>query len=135
MDRCKELHIEHLLLDVFGCLGCHGDWQVAGSRDGGFPFAIAEAIEALSLERARNAIKSLTALAPETAEVMTEAGWKEHPVENVVLGSRIRVRTGSRVPLDARVESGRAALDQAPITGESLPVDKAEGIRYMLAVS
>lgn len=100
-----------------------------------FLFAIAEAIEALSLERARNAIKSLTALAPETAEVMTEAGWKEHPVENVVLGSRIRVRTGSRVPLDARVESGRAALDQAPITGESLPVDKAEGIRYMLAVS
>ncbi|ATN13684.1 MAG: heavy metal translocating P-type ATPase [Pseudomonas sp.] len=92
-----------------------------------FLFAIAEAIEALSLERARNAIKSLTALAPETAEVMTEAGWKEHPVENVVLGSRIRVRTGSRVPLDARVESGRAALDQAPITGESLPVDKAEG--------
>ncbi len=45
----------------------------------------------------------------------------------VPIGSRIRVRTGARVPLDARVESGRAALDQAPITGESLPVDKLVG--------
>lgn len=92
-----------------------------------FLFALAEAIEALSLERARNAIKSLTALAPETAEVMIENSWKEQPVESVLLGSRIRVRTGSRVPLDATVESGRAALDQAPITGESLPVDKQIG--------
>ncbi|NUT74127.1 heavy metal translocating P-type ATPase [Pseudomonas sp. C1C7] len=92
-----------------------------------FLFAIAEAIEALSLERARNAIKSLTALAPETAEVMTENGWKEQAVASVLLGSRIRVRTGSRVPLDAKVDSGRAALDQAPITGESLPVDKQVG--------
>ena len=92
-----------------------------------FLFAIAEAIEALSLERARNAIKSLTALAPETAEVMTDGGWKDQPVASVLLGSRIRVRTGSRVPLDASVDSGRAALDQAPITGESLPVDKQIG--------
>ena len=92
-----------------------------------FLFAIAEAIEALSLERARNAIKSLTALAPETAEVMTESGWKEQAVASVLLGSRIRVRTGSRVPLDAQIDSGRAALDQAPITGESLPVDKQVG--------
>lgn len=92
-----------------------------------FLFAVAEAIEALSLERARNAIKSLTALAPETAEVKTGDGWQEQPVAVVAIGSRIRVRTGSRIPLDARVESGRAALDQAPITGESLPVDKQVG--------
>jgi Cd2+/Zn2+-exporting ATPase len=92
-----------------------------------FLFAVAEAIEALSLERARNAIKSLTALAPETAEVKVDDGWLEQPVASVALGSRIRVRTGARVPLDARVESGRAALDQAPITGESLPVDKQVG--------
>ena len=54
-------------------------------------------------------------------------GWQEQPVASVNVGSRIRVRTGSRVPLDARVESGRAALNQAPITGESLPVDKQIG--------
>lgn len=92
-----------------------------------FLFAVAEAIEALSLERARNAIKSLTALAPETAEVQHGNEWQQRPVAEVAVGARIRVRTGSRVPLDARVESGRAALDQAPITGESLPVDKQTG--------
>ena len=92
-----------------------------------FLFAVAEAIEALSLERARQAIKSLTTLAPETAEVKVADGWQERPVAGVAVGSRIRVRTGARVPLDARIEYGRAALDQAPITGESLPVDKQVG--------
>jgi Cd2+/Zn2+-exporting ATPase len=92
-----------------------------------FLFAVAEAIEALSLERARNAIRSLTALAPETAEVQTADGWQAHPLASVAIGARIRVRTGTRVPLDARVDAGHAALDQAPITGESLPVDKQVG--------
>lgn len=92
-----------------------------------FLFAVAEAIEALSLERARNAIKALTAIAPETAEVKAGEAWQAKPVAEVAVGSRIRVRTGARVPLDARVDSGRAALNQAPITGESLPVDKRAG--------
>ena len=92
-----------------------------------FLFALAEAIEALSLERARNAIRSLTALAPETAEVQTADGWQSRPLAAVPIGARIRVRTGARVPLDARVDAGHAALDQAPITGESLPVDKQVG--------
>ncbi len=92
-----------------------------------FLFAVAEAIEALSLERARNAIRSLTALAPETAEVQTADGWQAQPLASVAIGARIRVRTGNRVPLDARVDTGHAALDQAPITGESLPVDKQVG--------
>lgn len=104
-----------------------------------FLFALAEEIEALSLERARHAIRSLTALAPETAEVwMASAGataqqtrqtgeWRTRAIAEVAVGERIRVRTGERVPVDARVATGRAALDQAPITGESLPVDKVEG--------
>lgn len=92
-----------------------------------FLFAVAEAIEALSLERARNAIKALTAIAPETAEVKAGEAWEAKPVAEVAVGSRIRVRAGARVPLDARVAFGRAALNQAPITGESLPVDKQAG--------
>lgn len=92
-----------------------------------FLFALAEAIETLSLERARNAIRSLTSLSPEIAEVKIGDNWQEQPVDGVVVGARIRVRTGSRVPLDARVEFGRAAIDQAPITGESLPIDKQAG--------
>lgn len=92
-----------------------------------FLFALAEAIEALSLQRARHAIQSLTALAPDTAEVQTAEGWQLQAVGEVSPGSRIRVRSGARVPLDAQVVSGRGALDQAPITGESLPVDKQAG--------
>ncbi|MEX3921019.1 heavy metal translocating P-type ATPase [Paraburkholderia sp. BR10872] len=99
-----------------------------------FLFALAEEIEALSLERARQAIRALTALAPEAAEVWQpsegasgQGEWCECAVGDVAVGSRVRVRTGQRVPLDARVIAGRAALDQAPITGESLPVDKETG--------
>ncbi len=92
-----------------------------------FLFAVAEAIEALSLERVRNAIKSLADMVPETAEVKTGNDWLELPLSAVAMGSRIRIRTGARVPLDATVTSGSAALDQAPITGESLPVDKQVG--------
>ena len=92
-----------------------------------FLFAVAEAIEGLSLSRARSAIKALTALAPEIAEMQVGTDWVECPVAEVAVGSRIRVRTGARVPLDAKVLSGRASLDQAPVTGESLPVDKETG--------
>lgn len=92
-----------------------------------FLFALAEAIEALSLERARLAIKALSALAPESAEVQAANGWQHQAPATVAVGSRIRVRAGARVPLDSQVDSGHAALDQAPITGESLPVDKQVG--------
>lgn len=102
-----------------------GKWPEAATVV--FLFALAEAIEALSLERARHAIKALTALAPESAEVRCADGWQQRAPIDIAIGSRIRVRSGARVPLDARVESGHAALDQAPITGESLPVDKQVG--------
>ena len=92
-----------------------------------FLFALAETIESSSLERARRAIAALSALAPESAEVWIKGGWHARAPEEVAIGSRIRVRAGARVPLDARVESGHAALDQATITGESLPVDKTIG--------
>jgi len=92
-----------------------------------FLFAIAEAIEVLSLERVRNAMHSLASLAPETAEMKVGNEWQELSVAGVGIGSRIRIRTGSRVPLDAQVEFGSVALDQASITGESLPVDKQIG--------
>lgn len=94
-----------------------------------FLFALAETIESLSLERVRNAIRSLATIAPETAEVCADGGWQERPVDTVAVGSRIRIRTGARVPLDAEVIAGSAALDQAAITGESMPVDKQAGDR------
>lgn len=123
--RNATLNIYFLMsLAVIGAL-IIGKWPEASMVI--FLFAVAEAIEALSLERARNAIQALSALAPETAEVHTGEGWQTQVLAAVAEGTRIRVRAGTRVPLDARVEVGHAAVDQAPITGESLPVDKQAG--------
>jgi Cd2+/Zn2+-exporting ATPase len=93
-----------------------------------FLFALAEVIEAKSLDRARNAIRGLMALAPETATVLQDDGsWVEVTAAKVPLAARVRVRPGERIALDGMIVSGRSAVNQAPITGESLPADKAEG--------
>ena len=93
-----------------------------------FLFALAEVIEAKSLDRARNAIRGLMDLAPETATVRQEDGsWMGMPAKAVSLGAVVRLRPGERIALDGVVTSGRSTVNQAPITGESLPVDKAEG--------
>lgn len=91
-------------------------------------FALAEVIEARSLERARNAIRALLDLTPEQAAVQQADGsWLDVAVAQVVVGSRVRVRPGERIALDGEVLAGRSSVDQAPITGESLPVDKGIG--------
>ncbi|MCG7391200.1 heavy metal translocating P-type ATPase [Pantoea piersonii] len=91
-------------------------------------FTIAELIEAKSLDRARNAIGSLMKLTPETATVQQPDGsWKETEARSVSLNSVVRVKPGERIALDGTVVRGRTAINQAPITGESLPVDKGEG--------
>lgn len=93
-----------------------------------FLFALAEVIEAKSLDRARNAIRGLMDLAPETATVRQPDGsWAELPAKQIAKGTVVRVRPGERIALDGLITSGRSAINQAPITGESLPVEKAEG--------
>ena len=91
-------------------------------------YAIAELIEARSVDRARNAIKGLLALTPETAEVRQEDGsWEEMSADSIALGAVARVKPGARIPLDGRVTAGSSAVNQAPVTGESIPVDKTVG--------
>lgn len=91
-------------------------------------FNLSEAIEAKALDRARNAVKDLLALAPETATVLRPDGaWAEMDVRQVAKGSRIRVKPGEKVALDGIIVSGQSAINQAPITGESLPVEKTVG--------
>ena len=90
-------------------------------------FGVAELIEALSLERARNAIRSLVGLAPETASVRSDGGWVQVPTATVPLNAVILVKPGERIALDGRVTSGSSSVNQAPITGESIPVAKAVG--------
>ena len=91
-------------------------------------YAIAELIEARSVDRARNAIKSLLDLAPDTAEVCQPDGaWQPAAAAAVALDAVVRIRPGARVPLDGVVIAGTSAVNQASVTGESLPVDKAAG--------
>jgi len=90
-------------------------------------FGVAELIEALSLERARNAIRSLVGLAPETASMRRDGGWVAVATGEVPLDAVILVKPGERIALDGRVTSGASSVNQAPITGESIPVSKAVG--------
>ena len=91
-------------------------------------YAIAELIEARAVDRARNAIQGLLALAPDLAEVRQPDGsWKTAKADAVALDAVVRIRPGERVPLDGVVTEGASAIDQAPVTGESIPVDKSVG--------
>jgi Cd2+/Zn2+-exporting ATPase len=93
-----------------------------------FLFALAEMIEALSLDRARNAIKGLMAMAPDLATVQGAGGeWREIATGEVALAALIRVKPGARVPLDGVVTEGQTTINQAAITGESMPVEKQAG--------
>lgn len=93
-----------------------------------FLFALAEMIESLSLDRARNAIKGLMAMAPELATVQASDGtWREVPTKGVAINALVRVKPGERIPLDGTIVSGRTTINQAPITGESIPVAKEPG--------
>lgn len=91
-------------------------------------FTLAELIEARSLDRARNAIRGLMDLAPPRATVQQADGaWQEVDVQLIGLGAVVRVRPGERISLDGEVVGGSSTVNQAPITGESLPVEKGVG--------
>jgi len=91
-------------------------------------FSIAELIEAKSLDRARNAVQKLMQLAPERVTVRQPDGaWVDVDAKSVSINTVVRIKPGERIGLDGVVTAGRSAVNQAPITGESLPVDKAPG--------
>jgi Cd2+/Zn2+-exporting ATPase len=123
------LNIHFLMsLAVGGALAI-GQWAEAAMVL--FLFAVAEAIEALSLERARKAVQALSALAPDEAWVLQDATWVKVPVEQVDVGATIRVRAGERVPVDAVITAGHGAINESALTGESLPVDRVPGERLL----
>ncbi|MDR2850519.1 MAG: heavy metal translocating P-type ATPase [Desulfovibrio sp.] len=91
-------------------------------------FSLSESIESKALGRARNAIRQLLALSPEKATVLQSDGaCVEMDIRQVPVGSRARVKPGERVALDGVIIQGQSAINQAPITGESLPVEKSVG--------
>ncbi|SEA79452.1 cation-translocating P-type ATPase [Variovorax sp. YR216] len=91
-------------------------------------YAIAELIEARSVDRARNAIKALVDLAPSDAEVQQPDGtWLRMPAQAIAIGAVARVKPGERLALDGIVVRGNSSINQSPVTGESIPVDKEPG--------
>lgn len=123
--RTFTLNINFLMTIAVAGAVAIGQWPEAAMVT--FLFALAELIEVRSLDRARNAIRTLMQLAPETASVLRGQAWTEVPAAAVEIGARVRVRPGERVPLDGRVVAGRSSINQAPITGESMPVSKTVG--------
>ena len=124
----KTLSLNMNLLMTIAVIGAAliGQWPEAAVVI--WLFGIAEMIEALSLDRARNAIRKLMDLAPETALVRQPDGqWLEQKADAVPMDAIVRVRPGERIALDGTVVSGSSTVNQAPITGESMPVEKKAG--------
>ena len=117
----------HLLMTaaVIGALAI-GQWPEAAMVI--CLFAVAEMIEAASLLRARDAISGLLAQAPETALVQQiDASWKPIATTDIDVGALVQCRPGDRIALDGIIEAGQSNVNQAAITGESIPVEKRIG--------
>ena len=90
-------------------------------------FSIAELLEDYAMDRARNSLRELMELSPDEATVRRDGDEVTVPAEDVEVGETVIVRPGDKIPLDGSVVEGESAVDESPITGESVPVDKSEG--------
>jgi Cd2+/Zn2+-exporting ATPase len=123
--RSRILDINVLMvIAVAGALAL-GDWPEATSVV--FLFAVAQWLEVRTMERARQAIRSLIDLTPREALVRRNGREQRVPVDTIAVGDEIVVRPGEKVPLDGLVTTGRSDVNEAPLTGESRPIDKAPG--------
>lgn len=102
-----------------------GEWFEAATVS--FLFALSLALESWSVRRARRAVETLLAMAPTTVRIVDTEGLREVSAEQVDVGTPFLVKPGERVPLDGDVKAGTSLVNEAPITGESLPVAKEPG--------
>jgi Cd2+/Zn2+-exporting ATPase len=123
--RAAVLDINVLMLVAVAGAIALGEWGEAASVV--FLFALAQLLESRAMDRARGAIRSLMELAPAEAAVRRAAALVVVPVDEVAVGETIVVRPGEKIPLDGRVTGGSSYVNQAPVTGESLPVEKQDG--------
>ncbi|ALM56167.1 ATPase [Staphylococcus equorum] len=87
-------------------------------------FTIGTLLQTISIDKTRNSIQSLMDITPATANIITEMGIISKNLEDILVGEIVFVKPGDRVPLDGNIIEGYSSLNQAPITGESIPVDK-----------
>ena len=112
------------LLMVTAALGAAAIGEAADGALLLFLFSLGHALEELALDRARQAVSKLGTLTPKTALVRREGRETEVPVEALTLEDVVVVRPGVRIPVDGVVVAGASGVDQSPVTGESVPVDK-----------
>lgn len=123
----RRLRPDINLLVVIAAIGASviGEWVEASAVV--FLFGVAEWLEGWADRRARRATEALLELAPKIAVVKRDGRFAEVPVDQVALGETVATKSGMSIPLDGVVLSGESAVNQAPITGESVPVDKKPG--------
>ena len=109
---------------VIGALGI-GQYQEGASV--AFLYAISEMLEAWTMERARRSIRQLMDIAPKTAWVRRSDGEVEVPVADIVVDDIMIIRPGEKIAMDGKISKGESAINQAAITGESIPIEKAPG--------
>jgi len=118
-------------VDVLMFVGAIGAAALGHFEEGAFLlflFGLGAAGEHLALERAKRAVEALSDLAPDTADrIEADGTTRRVPVEDIRVGDHIAVHPFDRVPIDGEVELGTSAIDQSPVTGESIPVDKGIG--------
>ena len=123
--RSRTIDINVLMvIAVAGALAL-GEWLEGASVV--FLFAVAQWLEVRTMERARQAIHALIDLSPREAIVRRAGGEHRVSVEDVGIGDEIVLRPGDKVPLDGVVVEGHSDVNEAPLTGESLPIDKSHG--------
>jgi Cu+-exporting ATPase len=142
-------HLNMFTLIALGVAAAYGYSAVAMLAPGGFPHALGhhvgvpvyfeaaamivvlvllgQVLELRARRRTGDALRALLDLAPKTARVITGESEREVPLEEVVVGALLRVRPGEKVPVDGVILRGKSAIDESMITGESMPVEKAEG--------
>src|SRR5690606_23793696 len=117
-----------LLVSVaaIGAIAIGNYWEAAAVT---FLFAVGHALESATLTRTRSALAELVAVAPDVAIVLREGHQVEVSADAVRAGDTVLVKNGATVPVDGVVVDGSGAVDEASITGESIPVEKAPGDR------
>ncbi|MEE9116154.1 MAG: cation-translocating P-type ATPase [Thermoplasmata archaeon] len=126
----KALYSKTFVIDSLMIIGALGAVFIGAFAEGAailFLFSMAELLEDYSVERSRRSLSELVDLAPKVASVRKGERFVEVPAEEVKIGDIVRVRSGERISVDGIVIKGFSSVDQAPITGESMPVSIHEG--------
>jgi Cd2+/Zn2+-exporting ATPase len=130
-DGIRQLLKGRLDIDFLMVVAAIGAALVGEFAEGAlllFLFSLGHGLESLALDRARSAVSALAGLAPKRARVRGADGVEhEVPAEEVAIGDLVVAWPGERIPADGTIAEGRSAIDESPITGESMPVDKEQG--------